>query len=71
MCCLCVSSVVVIVLVVGRNDRLCAIFGSLVTLLVVEGDVGAMQVIYVVVQWTALRVVKGSLCVSVVAMIVR
>ena len=71
MCCLCVSSVVVILLVVGVNDRLCEIFGLLVTLLVVEGKVGAMQVIYVVVQWTALRVVKGSLCVSVVAMIVR
>ena len=71
MCCLCVSSVVVILLVVAVNDRLCEIFGLLVTLLVVEGKVGAMQVIYVVVQWTALRVVKGSLCVSVVAMIVR
>ena len=71
MCCLCVSSVVVILLVVGVNDRLCEIFGLLVTLLVVEGKVGAMQVIYVVVQWTALRVVKGSLCVSVVAMTFR
>ena len=71
MCCLCVSSVVVILLVVAVNDRLCEIFGLLVTLLVVEGKVGAWQVIYVVVQWTALRVVKGSLCVSVVAMIVR
>ena len=71
MCCLCVSSVVVILLVVAVNDRLCEIFGLLVTLLVVEGKVGAWQVIYVVVQWTALRVVKSSLCVSVVAMILR
>ena len=71
MCCLCVSSVVVILLFVGVDDRLWSIFGLLVTLLVVEGKVGAMQVLYVVVQWTALRVVKGSLCVSVVAMILR